>query len=174
MSDPVALWTAACQSPVSSIIAQSLLRFMCIESVMLFNHLILCTPFSFCLQSFPASGSFPVSWLFASCGQNIGTSVSVLLLNILGWFPLELAGLISLQSKGLSRVFSNTIVQKHQFFGTQPSLCSNCTDLVGKVMSVLFNMLSRFVRAFLPRNKRLLISQLQSLSTVILEPMKIN
>ena len=75
------------------------------------------TPFSFCLQSFPASESFPMSWLFASGGQSIGASASVLPKNIQGWFPLGLIGLIFLLSKGLSRVFSNTTVQKHPFFG---------------------------------------------------------
>ena len=81
-------------------------------------------PFSSCLQSFPASESFPVSWLFTSGGQSIGASASasVLPMNIQGWFPLELSSLISLQSKGLSRVFSNTTIQKHQFFSAQPSL----------------------------------------------------
>ena len=81
-------------------------------------------PFSSCLQSFPASGSFLMSQLFISGGQSTGASAlaSVLPMNIQDWFPLELAGLISLQSKGLSRVFSNTTVQKHQFFDTQPSL----------------------------------------------------
>ena len=78
-------------------------------------------PFSSCPKSFPASGSFPMSQLFASGGQSIGvlTSASVLPINIQDWFPLGLTGLISLQSKGLSRVFSNTTVQKHQFFGAQ-------------------------------------------------------
>ena len=76
-------------------------------------------------QSFPPLGSFSMSWLFASGGQSIGGSVSVLPMNIQGWFPLGLTGLIALLSKGLSRVFSSTTVQKHQFFGTQPSLCSN-------------------------------------------------
>ena len=77
-------------------------------------------PFSSCLQSFPASGSFPVSQFFASGGQSIGVSAlaSVLLMNIQGWFPLGWTGWISLQSKGLSRVFSNTTVQKHQYFNT--------------------------------------------------------
>ena len=75
-------------------------------------------PFSSCLQSFPASGSFPVSQFFISGGQSIvaSASASVLPMNIQDWFPLRLTGWISLQSKGLSRVFSNTIVQKHQFF----------------------------------------------------------
>ena len=83
--------------------------------------------FSSCLQSFPASGSFPVSQLFTSGGQSVGASASasVLPMNIQDWFPLGLTGLISFQSKALSRVFSNTTVQKHQSFGIQSSLCSN-------------------------------------------------
>ena len=78
-------------------------------------------PFSSCLQSFPESGSFPMSQLLASGGQSIraSASASVLPMNIQVWFPLGFTGLISLQSKGLSRVFSNTMVQKHQFFGAQ-------------------------------------------------------
>ena len=100
---------------------------------------ILCSavPFSSCLQSLPASGSFPVSWLFASGGQGIGASASasILPMNIQGWFPLGLTGLISLQSKGLSRVFSNITVQKHQFFGAQPSLWSNSYVTTGKTHS---------------------------------------
>ena len=81
-------------------------------------------PFSSCLQSFPASGSFLMSWLFTTGGQSIGASVSVpvLPMNIPGWFPLRLTDLISLQSKGLRRVFYNTTVQKHQFFSIQLSL----------------------------------------------------
>ena len=84
-------------------------------------------PFSSRLQSFPASGSFPVSRFFASGGQSIGVSASasVLPVNIQDWFPLGWTGWISLQFKGLSRVFSNTTVQKHQFFSTQLSLESN-------------------------------------------------
>ena len=83
--------------------------------------------FSFYLQCFPASGPFPLIWLFAAGGQSIGASVSawVLPVNTQSWFPLGLTDLISLLSKGLSRVFSNTTVQKHQFFGAQPSLRSN-------------------------------------------------
>ena len=79
-------------------------------------------PFSSCLQSFPASGSFPRSQLFASDGQSIGISASVLPMNIQDWSPLGWTGWISSQSKGFSRVFSNTTVQKHQFFGAQLSL----------------------------------------------------
>ena len=81
-------------------------------------------PFSSHLQSFPASGSFLMSRFFTSHGQSIGVSASVLPMNIQDWFPLGQTGLISLQSKGLSRVFSNTTVQKHQFFGAQLSLQS--------------------------------------------------
>ena len=134
-------------------------KLMSIELVMLSSHLILCYTFSFCLPSFPASWSFPVSQFFASGGQSIGVSASVLPMNIQGGFPLGLTGLISLQSKGLSRVFSNTIVQKHQFFGTQLSLQPNShmtagetialtrPNFVGKVTSLLFNMLSGLVIA---------------------------
>ena len=81
-------------------------------------------PFSSCLQSFPAPGSFQISQFFTSRGQSIGVSASasVLPINTQDWFPLGLTGLISLQSKGLSGVFSNNTVQKHQFFGAQLSL----------------------------------------------------
>ena len=179
MSDSATPWTAARQASLSITNSWSLPRLMSVESVM---------PFSSCPQSFPAAGSFPMSQIFASGGQSIGASAlaSVLSMNIQGWFPLGLTSLISLQSRGLSRVFSSTTVQKHQFLGSQPSLWSNshiCTwlleklylwldRLVGKVMPLLFNMLSRFVIAFLPRGKCLLISWLQSPSTVILEPKK--
>ena len=146
-------------------------------------------PFSSHLQSFPASGSLPRNQFFASGGPRIGVSASasVLPMSIQGWFPLRWTGWISLQSKGLSRVFSNTTVQKHQFFGTQLSLYSNSHihtwttgknialtrwTFLGKVMSLLFNMLSRLVMAFLPRSKHLLISWPRSPSAVILEPKK--
>ena len=147
-------------------------------------------PFSSCLQSFPASGSFPMIPLFSTGGHSVeaSASASVLPMNIQGWFPLGLAGLISLQSKGLSRIFSSSKAQKHQFFNTQPSLWSNShihtwpyrknhsltrQTFVGKVMSLLFNTLSRFVIVFLSKSKCLLILWLQSLYTVILEPKKI-
>ena len=127
-------------------------------------------PFSFCLQSFLASGSFPMSQLFTSCSQSIGASasISVLPMRIQDWFPLGLTSLISLLSKGLSRVFSSTIVQKHQFFGIQASLWSNShirTWLLEKPQLwpygpwsakwCLCFTLSRFVIVFLPRSKRL-------------------
>ena len=135
------------------------------------------SPFSSCLQPFPTLGSFPLSELFKTGGQSIGASASASVLNIQGWFPLGLTGLISFLSKGLSRVFSSpqfrsinssvlnllygrTFWKKHSF---------DYTDLCLKVISSLFNMLSRFVTVFLPRSKRLLISWLQSPSSVILE-----
>ena len=117
--------------------------------------------------------SFPVSQLFISGGQSSGASASVLPMNIQGWFPLGLTGVISLQSKGLSRVFPSTTVWKHQFFSSaffmvqlsHPYMTTGKTialTFVSKVMSLLFTMLSRFVIAILPRSKHLLISWLQS------------
>ena len=122
----VTQWVAARQASLSITNSQSLFKLMSIESVMPSNHLILSSviPFSSCLQSFPASGSFQMSQLFASCGQSIGASASksVLPKNIQDWSPLVWTDWISLQSKGLSRVFSNTTVQKHQFFCAELSL----------------------------------------------------
>ena len=141
--------------------------------------------FSSCLQSFPASESFQMSQLFTSGDRSIGVSAStsVLTMNIPDWFPLGWTGWISLQSKGLSRVFSSTIVWKHQFFGAQFSLYSNShihtwplekpklwLDRSLSAINVsAFNMLFRFVITFLPRYKCLLISWLQSPSAMILE-----
>ena len=121
-------------------------------------------PFSSCLQSFPASGSFLISQFFTSGGQSIGTSASapVFPMNIQDWLTLGLTGLISFLSKGLSRVFSNTTVQEHQLFGAQLSLWSNSHIHTGywktialtrqtfldKVMSLLFNMLSSWSQCF--------------------------
>ena len=135
------LWsprTAARQDSLSFTISWSLLKLMSIESVMLSNHLFfLCCPFSYCLQSFPASGSFLMSQLLAWGGQSIGASAlaSVLPMNIHCWFPLGLTDLISMQFKELSRVFSSTTIGKYQFFGAQPSLSSTsyiCTWLLKK------------------------------------------
>ena len=98
---------------------------MFIKLVLSSNHLILCHPLILLLSIFPASGSFPMSHFFISCGQSIGASASILPMNIQDWFPLGLTGWISLQSKGLSRVFSKTTVQNYQYFGTQVSLWSN-------------------------------------------------
>ena len=116
-------WTAARQASLSITNSWSLLKFMPIESVMPSSHLILRRPLLSCPQSLPASGSFPMSQLFAWGGQSIGVSASasVLPMNTQDWSPLGWTSWISLQSKGLSRVFPNTIVQKHQFFGTQLS-----------------------------------------------------
>ena len=147
----------------------------------------LVVPFSSCLQSLPASESFPMSQLFAWGGQNIGVSAlaSVLPKNTQDWSPSEWTGWISLQSKGLSRVFSNTkasILQRSAFFTVQLSHLYMTTGktialtrrtFVGKVMSLLFNLLSRLVITFLPRSKHLLISWPQSPSPVILERRKI-
>ena len=143
------------------------------------NHLTLSSPYLFAFYFSPASGSFPLSWVFTLGGQGIGASASALVLpvNIQDWFLLGLTGLISLQSKGFSRVFSNTTIRKHQFFGSQPSLWFNFhkhTWLLEKSWLWLdgpfsaksclcfFNTLSRFVMAFLPRSKCLLISWLQN------------
>ena len=129
--------------------------------------------FSSCSQSFPASGSFPISWLFTLGDQNIGASdsASVSSVNIQGRFPLGLTGLVSLLSKGLSRAFSSTTIWKNQFFSTQPSLWSNFhihtwlwknhsfdyMDLYWQsdVSSLLFNTLSSIIIAFIPRSKQL-------------------
>ena len=130
-------------------------------------------PFSSHLQSFPASGSFPVSQLFPLGGQSAGASASasVLPMTIQGWFSLGWTGCI-LQSKGLSRVFFSTTVRKHQFFGVQLSFMVQLSHpymttgktivltlwtFVGKERSLLFNMLSEFVIAFLLRSKCFLI-----------------
>ena len=126
------------QASLSITNSRSLLKLMSIESVMPSNHLILCCPLLLLPSIFPSiPGSFPMSQFFTSGGQNIGVSASSLVLpmNIQGWFPLGLIGLISLQSNRLSKVFSNTTVQKHQFFGIQLSLRSNshiCTWLLEK------------------------------------------
>ena len=135
-----------------------------------------------CLQFFPASGSFQMSQFFTSGGKSTGVSASTpaLPMNIQDWFPLGWTGWISLQSKGLSRVLSNITVQKHQFKKKKASILqcsaffivqhphvtigktisSTRWTFVGKVMSLLFNMLSRLVITFLSRSKCLLISWL--------------
>ena len=116
--------TATCQAFLSITNSSSLLKLMSIELVMPSNYLILCNLFSSSFQSFTVSGSFLMSHFFSSDGHSIGASASasVLPMNIQDWFPLGLTGLISWQSKGLSRVFYNTTVQKHQFFGAKLSL----------------------------------------------------
>ena len=115
-------WTAAYQASLAITISGSLLKLMSIELAMSSSVV----PFSSCLQSFPASGSFPMSQFFTSGGQKYWSlSFSISPSNEHSWSPSGLTGLISLQTKGLLSVFSNTTVQKHQFFGTQPSLWYN-------------------------------------------------
>ena len=120
-------WTAARQASLFITKSWSLFKLMSIELVMPFYQLNLCILFASCFQSFPASGSFQMSQFFASGGQSIGTSASasVLPMNIQDWFLLGWTGLFSLQSRGLSRVFFSTTVQKYQFFGAQLCLWSN-------------------------------------------------
>ena len=118
-------WTAACQASLSITNSWSLLKLMSIESVMPSNHLILCHPLLLLPSLFPSIRVFLMSWLFTLGGQSIGASASILPMNIQDWFPLWLTGLISLQSKGLSRLFSTITLQKHQFFSAQLSLWSN-------------------------------------------------
>ena len=181
-------WIAACQAYLSITNSQSLVKLMSIESVIPFNHLILCHPLFLSPSIFPGIRVFsnesvlhirwPKYWNFS---LNISPSNEHSGL-------ISFTGCFSLQSKGLSRVFSNTAVQKHQFFGTQlsshptlthPHMATGKTialtrlTFFGKVISLLFNMLCRLVITFLPRSKHLLISWLQSPSPVILEPKKI-
>ena len=116
----VTAWTAACQDSLSFAISKSLLKLMAIELVIPSNHLIFCCPLLLLPSNFPGIRVFSKKL----GGQNIGASASasVLPMNIQGGFPLGLPGMIRLASKGLSRIFSNTTVQKHQFFGTQLSV----------------------------------------------------
>ena len=120
-------WITACQASLSITNSWSSPRLTSIESVMPSSLLIFCRPFSSCPQSLPASQSFPLSQLFSWGSQSTGVSAlaSFLPKKSQGWCPSEWTGWISLQSKGLSRVFSNTTLQKHQFFSTQPSSQSN-------------------------------------------------
>ena len=126
-SCPILCHPMDCSMPAFSVFAVSwsLLTFRSVESVKLSTISSSATFLSFYLQSFPASGSFPMSQFFTLGGQRIGASASVLPVNIHAWFPLWLTGLIFLQSKGLSGIFSSTTVQKHPFFGTQLSLWFN-------------------------------------------------
>ena len=136
-------------------------------------------PFSSCLQSFPASGSFLMSHFFASGGQSIGVSAStsVLPINIQDWFPLGLTGLVSLQFKGLWRVFSNTTVQCSAFFMVPltsihdywKTIALTRQMFVGKVMALLYNTLSRLLIAFLPMSKWLYrVNNYLKLGTIVM------
>ena len=157
--------TPARQAALSSTISRSLL--MSIELVKPSNHLISCCPFSFCLQSFPDQ-SFPTRQLLASGGQSIGASASasVVPMNIQGWFPLGLTGLLSLQSRttiqstnslALSLLYSSTLTSIYNYWKDHSF---NYTDLCWQSDVSAFNMLSRFVIAFLARSKCVLISWL--------------
>ena len=127
VSDPVTPWVVAHQTSLPFTISRSLLKLMSIELVIPSNHLILCRSLLLLPSIFPSIRVFSISGLFTSGGQSNGASASASVhpVKIRGWFPLGLTGWISLQSKGLSRVFSNTTVQKHQFFNAQPSVWSN-------------------------------------------------
>ena len=120
-------WTAARQALMSITNSQSLLKFVSIPSVMPSKHLILCRPLLLPPSIFPSIRVFPMSQFFASGGQSIGVSAStsVLLMNIRDWFPLGWTSWISLESKGLTRIFSNTRVLKQQIFSAQLALLSN-------------------------------------------------
>ena len=165
-------------------ICRSLLKLMPIESVMSSSPLILVVPFSSWLQSFPPSESLLMSYIFTLVHHIIGAWASVLPVNIQGWFPLGLTGLISLLSKGLKSLLQHhsskasilrcaaffMVRLSHPFMTTFKTIALTRQTFVRKVMSLLFHMLSRFVIAFRPRSKSLLISWLQSPSSVILEP----
>ena len=147
-------------------------------------------PFSSCLQSFPSSGSFPINRFFPSGGQIIGVSAStsVLPMNTQDWCPLGWTGWISLQFQGTPKSLLQhhsskasilqgsaffTVQLSHPYMTTGKTIALTTWTFIGKVISLLFNMLSRLVIAFLPRSKHLLISWLQSPPAVILEPKKI-
>ena len=144
-------WTSAHQASPSITNSQSLLKLMSIKLVMLSNHLILCCPLLLLLQSFPASGSFPRSQFFASGGQSIGVSASasVLPMNIQRRFPLGLTGWISLQSKGLSRVFSNNSVlhirwPKYWSFSFSISPSNEHSGLISFRIYIVWGQIIRF------------------------------
>ena len=117
--------TAACQASLSFTVSWSLVKLMSNESVMPSNHLLLCHPLLLLPSVFPSIRGFSSESALGGNGQSIAVTASVLPVNIQGWFPSGLTGWVSMQSNGLSRVFSNTTVHKHQFFGAQPSSQSN-------------------------------------------------
>ena len=161
---------------------------MSIESVIPSNHLILCLPLLLLLSIFPSIRVFSNESVLCIRWPGYWSFSSVLPMNIQGWFPLGWTGLISLQSKGLSRVLLQhhsskaSVLQCSTFFMVQlsyPHITTGKTTaltictFVGKVMSLLFNILSSFIMALFPKSKHLLISWLQPPSAVILEPKKI-
>ena len=179
------LWTAAHQTSLSFTISLSFLNLMSIESVITFNHLILCH--SSCPQFFPASGSFPMSWLFESGGQSTGASAlaPVFPMNIQGWFPLGLTDLISLQAKGLSSLLQHhslkasilwhsvffTVQLSHSYMTTGKTTAVIIGPFLASCLYFLIHCLGLSLLFF--QGGRVLISWLQSLSTLILEPKKI-
>ena len=160
-------WTAAQQASLSITNSQSLFKLMSIKSLMPSNHLIICHSLLFLPSIFSSNIVFSnESVLHIRWPKSIGASASasVLPMNIQDWFPLGWTGWISLLSKGLSRDFSNSTAQTHQFFSAWPSILTfiydykkkhsfDYAELCGKVMYLLFNALSRYVIAFLPRSK---------------------
>ena len=181
-------WTAAHQASLS-FTKWSLLKFMSFELMMPYNYLILCDLLLLLPSIFPSIRVFPMCQLFASTGQRTGASASasVLPMNIHSWFPFRIDQFDLLVIRGTlesllqHRSLKVLILQYSAFFMTQLShphmttgktIASTVQTFVGKVMFLLFNMLSGLVIAFLPRCKHLLISWLQPLSAVILEPRK--
>ena len=183
-------WSAACQAPLSSTISQSLLKLMSTESVMPSNHLFHAVPFLSCLQSFPPSGSFskesdlyigwPKYWSF-SFTISPSNEYSGLISFRIDWFDLlavqgTLKGLLqhhSLKASILQCSAFFMVQLSHPYMTTGKTIALTIWTFVVKVMSLLFNMLSKLVIAFLPSSKYLLISWLQSPSVMILEPKKI-
>ena len=154
LSVQLSYWVVSDSLHQSITMCQSLLKLMSIELVMHLTTSSSITPFSSCLQSFLASGSFLMSQVFASGGQSIGVSdsASVLPMNIQSWFPWGLTSLISLQSKELSRVFSNTTVQKYQFFGAHLSSWWNSHPYAttGKTINLIrWTFVSKVILCFL-------------------------
>ena len=187
MPDSVTPWTVTQQASLSITNSWSLSIFMSIELVMPSNHPNLCHPLLLQSSIFPSIRVFSnesvlrISWPSHIIG--VSTSISVLPMHTQGWSPLGWTCWISLQSKGLSRVFSNTTVQKasvlwcsafliHSYMTTAKNISLTRQNFVDKVMSLLFIMLSRLVITFLPRRKCLLISWLWWPSAVVWSPRK--
>ena len=182
-------WTVAHQAPLSSSVSWNLFKSCPVSWWCYLTISSSATPFSFCLQSFPASGSFPMIQLFALSSQSIGASASVSVLPkiIQGWFPLGLIGLISCSPRDSWEFLQHhnskasilwgltffMVQLSHLYMTTGKTTALSIQKFVSKVMSLLFNILSGFVIAVFPRSKGVLISWLQSPSTVILEPTKI-
>ena len=182
-------WTAACQASLSITNSRSSLKLMSIKMVAPSKHLILCRPLSSCLQSFPTSGSFPMSQFFALGGQSFGASASasVLPMNIQNWFPLGLTGWSPCSPRDSqessptpqlkstnSLALSFFVVQlSHPYVTTGKIIGLTRQSFVSKIMFLHFNMLSKLIIAFLSRIKRILISWLHSVYPFILQPKKI-